>query len=129
GLEALRVPDGPARQKSAVASAEHAEPIRVDERVARERFVERGHHVRVVAPAPVPDHGLGEGLTVPLTAPRIRVDDRIAGAGVHLELVEEIVAVLSVRATVDVEKRGVAMAGEEGGWAQHSHAPIEASLR
>src|SRR6185369_11340711 len=93
GLEALRVADGPAREKSAVAAAEHAEPLGIDERIAGERLVERGHHVRVVAPTPVADDRLRESLAVALAAPRVRVDHGVARSGVHLELVEEVVAV------------------------------------
>src|SRR5215468_4681122 len=51
-LEAPRVADDPAREKSAVAAAEHAETIRIEERIARERLVERRHDVGIVAAAP-----------------------------------------------------------------------------
>src|SRR5262249_31687529 len=125
-LEAPRVADGPAREKSAVAAAEHAETIRIEERIARERLVERRHYVGIVAAAPVADHRLGEGLAVSLAASRVRVDDGVAGAGVHLELVEEVVPVHRVRAAVDVEQSRIAPAVDESGGPHHPHVQLEA---
>src|SRR5262245_66277256 len=106
-LEAPCVADGPARKKSAVAAAEHAETIRIEERIACERLVERRHDVGIVAAAPVANYRLGEGLAVSLAASRVRVADGGAGAGLHLELGEEVVHVHAARAAVDGEPRGI----------------------
>src|SRR6185503_3695554 len=56
-----------------------------------------------VLAAPVADAGLGELLAVRVAPARVRIEDRVAAANEHLELVEEAVPVRAVRSAVHLE--------------------------
>ena len=73
-LKRLRVADDPAGHEAAVAAAQHAEALRIDEIAAPERLVQARPSVGVVAAAPVADHGAGELLAVALAAARVGVE-------------------------------------------------------
>src|SRR3954447_7108105 len=103
GLEPLLAALGrdPARHVSAVRSAEHAEPLAVDEIEAAYGFVDHGQHVVMIDAAPAgalilvalgPPDRPAPRLAVAGRAPRVGVHDGVAGAGLHLEFVEEPVA-------------------------------------
>ena len=106
----------PCRHPAAVRAAEHADPAGVAELVAVECGVDDRQHVLDVDGAPT---GTGHGrmtraldrLTPPgvpsAAAARIAEHDDEAGIGLHLELVEEVLAVLCVRASMDVEQHRI----------------------
>ena len=110
GPEAVGVADDPAGQVAPVAPPHHAEALGIEEVEPAERLVEPRHHVGVVPAAPVADDRARERLAVAPAAARVQVHDGVPRAGVDLELVEEAVAVLGGRATVDVEEGRVAPA-------------------
>src|SRR4051794_19476877 len=109
--------DDPRRHVAAVRAAENTEAVGVDEVELFDGFVDDRHQVLVVdAPpartgvvvCPRAAYGTAPGLAVPRRAAWVGVDDGVARRGLHLELVEETVAVLGERSTVDVEQRRVA---------------------
>src|SRR5262249_45583138 len=104
GLEPVGMADDPARHEAAVAAAEDAQTLGIDEVAPAQGLVETGHHVLVVAAAPVADHATGEFLAIAMAPAWVREDDHVAGSGVNLELVEEAVPVLRVRTAVDVQE-------------------------
>src|SRR5574341_727480 len=83
------------------ARSEQAEGLGIDPVEPAQRLVQAREHVGRVAAAPVSDHRPGEPLAIALAAPGIGIEDGVAGAGLHLELVEERVAVLGVGSAVD----------------------------
>ena len=126
GAEAPVVAGGERRgHVPAVAAAEHADPIAVAERVPVERAVDDREHVVDVdtAPARASLDGLVLAARDRLPPPRVATaaatrvahHDDEAGRRLHLGLVEERLAVLRERATVDVEQDRVLAAGLEAG--------------
>ena len=93
----------------------------VDEVEAADRLLGDGHAVVVVdgAPAGAELAGAADGprplLGGPRGAARVGEDDGVAGAAVHLELVEEVLPVLAVGPAVDVEQGRVLLALLEAG--------------
>ena len=89
---------------------------RVDEVEAADRLVDDRHAVVVVDGAPAgavlagPADGPRPLLRAAGRAARVAEDDGVAGAAVHLELVEEADAVLAVGPAVDVEQGRVLLA-------------------
>src|SRR5262249_20974512 len=102
-FESVGVRDRPVGHIAAVADADNAESMGVEERIAAEAFIETSHDVAEVASAPVADAGAAERLAVALTAARVRIDQNIPGPGVDLELVRVVIAELPVRSAMDPE--------------------------
>src|SRR6266516_3561612 len=92
GAEARGVADDPVRHEPAVASAGHIEPLLVDP-VRLQRVIDAGHEVFVISATPIADARGRELLAVRVAPARIRVEDAVAAAGEHLELMKEAVAV------------------------------------
>ena len=113
GLEARRMPHGPARQETTVAATHHPEPLGIDKIALLQGSVDPGHDVGKVTTAPVANHLPHERLAVTLAAARIGVEHHVPGTGVYLKLVEKCLAVLYVRPTMDVEQGGIAFAGRK----------------
>src|SRR5438093_6026312 len=112
GAEARGVPDDPVRHEPAVASARHVEPLPVDP-VRFERVIDAGHEVFVIFAAPIADARGRELLPVRVAPARIRIEDAVAAAGEHLELMKEAVAVRRMRAAVDLEHERPFLRGVE----------------
>ena len=118
-LEPVGVPDDPRREVPAVGAAHHAQPLRVAEFEPAKRLVEHGHDVLVVDAPPAGAFGHRAAdrapplLAVARGPARVRVQHDVAGARIHLELVEEPVPVLRERAAVDVQEHGIRRAGLE----------------
>src|SRR3990170_4560161 len=113
GLEPIRVGDHPRGHVATVRAPDDTEPVRIAEPVAVEGRVQYGFEILVV-------DGTHAGATLarPPYRPRpclgvagrtawVRVNDDVAGARVYLKLVEEPVAVLRKRTTVNVQQDGV----------------------
>ena len=107
----------PGGHEAAVRTAEHADAIGVAEVVAVECRVDDRQHVVDVDAAPAGTRLDRVARAVDRLAPagvpsapatRVAEHDHEAGRCLHLELVEEVLAVLGERAAVDVEQHGVA---------------------
>src|SRR5206468_11204056 len=107
-----RAPDAPLRVHPAVASARPVEPLPVDP-VRFERVIDAGHEVFVIFAAPIADARGRELLPVRVAPARIRIEDAVAAAGEHLELMKEAVAVRRMRAAVDLEHERPFLRGVE----------------
>ena len=70
-FEAGRLRDHPVGHVAAVAAARDEEAVAVEVRVSRERVVDAGHQVLVIAAAPIVDAAIGELLAVARAAARI----------------------------------------------------------
>src|SRR5262245_8179961 len=93
----------PAGQIATIAATNESHPPWIKEVVPLQRLVEHGQHVRRVGLARAANDGPRKGVLPAAAAPRIAEEDGIAGAGLHLELVEEGPAILDERPTVDVD--------------------------
>src|SRR6266705_6860571 len=111
GREAARVPEDPVGHEAAVRAARHAQAGGVHASPPpRDGDVQRLHQVLVVLAPPAAARGEGEGVPVSRRAPWIHQQHPVPLAREHLELGEEDVAVIRVRAAVDVEDQRVALA-------------------
>src|SRR5215216_4249342 len=93
--EAVAVPDQPACEIAAVATAQHAEPFGVHPGDLCERIDTR-QEVLIVEHAGIAIDGLGEVLAVAGAAAEVDKEDAEPDARLYLELIEEAVAVLCV---------------------------------
>ena len=118
GFEAVRVRDHPQRRVAAVAAAGDERARRVDVG-ALDDVVHHGRLVGEHRVAPVAVERARPVVAVADAAARVRVHDVVAARGEHLELVEEAVAELRVRAAVDVEHGRIALSGHRVGRLEH----------
>src|SRR5581483_11889311 len=91
----------------AIAAAADPNPADVDVPGPLDELIQRRHEVHVVLAAPIADDRAPEELPVAVGSPRVHVEDDVAHAREHLELVEEGPAVLAMRTAVDLHDSGI----------------------
>src|SRR5262249_55908725 len=96
-------------QASPSAPAHGPKQLWVNEVALAQSPIQPCHHIDEVSTAPIPMHGTGKRLTVALAPAWVGVDHGVSGAGIDLELVEEVIAILCMRPTVEVEQRWIAL--------------------
>ncbi len=104
--KALRVADGPQRQKAAVATAGDAHARLIHIRL-RGNVIRPGHHVRIVAIAPVFLDGPAMRFAIAVPTARVTEMHHVILSRQQVKFVHEDVPVLQPGATMDFQHRCV----------------------
>src|ERR1022692_804478 len=117
-LEAVSVAENPVGHVSAVAGAQRAFPVFINERVSLLCVVEALHQVFKRSAAPVAVDGVDELLSVAGGAVEVDHEDHVSTGGEEFGIpaVAPLVSPLALRAAVDEELDRIFLAGVEPGW-------------